>query len=272
MGWEDKPSSIDNLEGVDCFFAIDENGTSSLKNAQYFSEDNTFFTVTGIYIDLENHNFIKQQIVDLKNEFWEDGFFKGKRVLLHSKDIRKRQGAFNPKLINYEKFTFTLDELLSSLPIKAYSASIDKKAHWSKYVTPYPVYELGVEFLIERFCFELRRRGKKGVVLLESRGYKEDCLVLDKMKRLLNHGNNYNCEDNFSGIQGVYFNHKRTNDGLMSYWPLELSDLFSYRIHRFVKTGEVDERFDCIKEKIFGYPFFKGKGLKVFPAESYRGE
>lgn len=265
MEWYDRPTKIESLRDIDFLFAIDENGTSTIKNSHLFDDQNKYFTITGTCFNMEHYDSIRSQVIEFKEKFWENGIFKNKRVILHSKDIRKKQGAFNPKIINYDIFKDELDELLSSLPIKIYSSSIDKKAHCEKYYTPYPVYELGVEFIIERFCFDLRRKNKNGIVLLESRGYKEDCLVLDKIKNLLDFGNDFNDEDNFSNIKGVYFNPKRTADGMQSYWPLELSDVLSYRIHKYVKTGEKSSDFYYIEDKIFGYPLYLGKGIKIFP-------
>ncbi|WP_251865430.1 DUF3800 domain-containing protein [Enterococcus malodoratus] len=265
MDWKSEPAIIDSLSDVDCLLAIDENGTSTLKNAHLLNDNNKLFTITGTYFDMNYYNQIMEQVVEFKESFWLNGMYKEKRVLLHSKDLRKKQGAFNPKIVDYPDLINELDELLSSLPIKIYSASIDKRAHFAKYVTPFPVYELGVEFIIERFCFELRRKGKKGIVLLESRGRKEDYFVLEKMKKLLETGNDYNDCDNFSNIIGVYFNPKRTRNGKQSYWPLEISDIISYRIHNYVKTGVKDSGFVYIEDKIFGYPSYEGRGIKTFP-------
>lgn len=265
MGWYDEPTSIESLENVDSIFAIDENGTPTLKNAFQFNNDNRLFIITGIHINMEDYKVICDEIMKLKNNFWDSGLFKGERVVLHSKDIRKKQGPFNPKNIDYNKFKQDLDEMLNNLPIQIYSSTIDKKKHCEKYYIPRPVYELGVEFIIERFCFDMRRERKKGIVILESRGTKEDDFVLQKMKELLQVGNDFNNVENFSCIKGVYFNPKRTKNKKQSYWILEISDLISYRIHKFIKTGKEDDEFNCIKEKIFGYPNYEGKGLKIFP-------
>lgn len=264
--WRSNPCSIDNLKDVDCLFAIDENGTSILENPFQLNKNNNFFTVTGVYFDLINHNEIQQSVSSLKNEFWEDGLFKKQRVVLHSKDIRKKQGAFNPKIIDYDKFIGNLLELLNKLPITIYSCTINKEKHFAKYTfNASPIYELGVEFIIERHCFNLRRNNKTGTVLLESRGKKEDFFILQKMKQLLEFGNNYNQKSLFSPIKGVYFNPKSTSDKLKSYWALEIADVISYYIYNYVKTGDESDGFNVIKEKIYGYPNHLGKGLKIFP-------
>lgn len=265
MSWYKSPQSISHINNADCLFAIDENGNSSLKNSDKFTDNNKLFTITGVHFDMNNFEEIRDGIMDLKNVYWEEGNFRHQRVVLHAKDIRKKQGAFNPKVINLVEFNNTINNFLSSIPIEIYSATIDKETHVNKYKNPYPVYELGVEFILERFCFDLRRQNKTGIILLESRGYKEDVLVLEKVKKLLNEGNKYAENRDFSVIKGVYFNTKRTKDGKRSHWPLEIVDLISYRIYSYIKSGQPDDNFNQITTKIYGYPNFNGKGLKLFP-------
>lgn len=66
-------------------------------------------------------------------------------------------------------------------------------------------------------------------------------------------------------IRGVYFNPKRTEDKLLSYWPLELSDIISYSIFSKIKTNSINTTFENIEEKILGFPNYQGKGMKIFP-------
>lgn len=265
MEWYEKPSILEELNNVDYVFSIDENGTSTLNSASIFTNDNKWFTLTGVLIDIQKFNNIKENFLSLKHKYWKKGLYEEKRVVFHSKEIRKKQGPFNPKIIDIDSFTDDLNSILSDMPIRIYSTSIDKSRHRSQYITPYPVYELGMEFIIERFCFEMRRLKKNGVVVLESRGLKEDNLILHKMKKLISSGNEYSDKENFNCISGVYFNPKRTLDGTMSYWPLEVSDLISYSIYQYVKLEKETDIFHAIKTKIYGYPDIQGKGLKIFP-------
>lgn len=265
MEWYDEPTEIANISNTDFLLAVDENGLDSLTNINPFNKHTHWFTVTGILFDLKYYNDIKEDIITLKNRYWEEGFFYDKRVVLHSREIRKKQGPFNPKIIDFDMFVEDMQELVSGLPIKVYSSNVNKLNHKLKYVTPFPVYELCIEYIFERFCFEMKRQRKTGTVLLESRGFKEDKLVLEKVKRLINFGNDYSNKDTFSVIDGVYFNKKRTSDNQMSYWPLEVADIYSYSIHNFVKNNVKDDFFEYFEEKIYGYPDYDGKGLKIFP-------
>lgn len=104
-----------------------------------------------------------------------------------------------------------------------------------------------------------------GVLVLESRGINEDRIILEQLKLLLENGNDYFDCDDFNNIKGVYFNPKRTKNKKKSYWQLELADLYSYSVHKFVKTNEKDANFLAFEDKIMGFPNYEGKGIKIFP-------
>lgn len=272
MSWKENPTSIDTLESNGGYlFAIDENGTPILPSYSPFmceadkNVNQQWLTLTGIMINLDDYNDIQDAIIALKDKYWENGMFKGKRVVFHSRDIRKRQGAFNPKLMDYNNFRIDLQNFLSESKYKVFSINIDKYRHVEKYAMPYPVYELSAEFILERFCFELQTRLKNGTILFESRGEREDKELLDKVLSILEEGNDYSDPKHFKRIDGIYFNPKRTEDDKQSYWMLEIADIISYKIHRFVKNEERDELFDSIEEKFYKFPNHLGKGLKIFP-------
>ena len=268
MTWRESPCSLDVLKDVDCVFSIDENGNSDLRGVKASSTENInikWFTVTGILIKMEHFNIIKEDLVDLKLKYWENGMHDNSRVVFHSRDIRKKQGPFNPKKIDYPSFMEDLNTFLSDSPVKIYSTSINKYKHTSQYVNPYPVYPIALEFMVERFCFELRRNDMTGVLVLESRGINEDRIILEQLKLLLENGNDYFDCDDFNNIKGVYFNPKRTKNKKKSYWQLELADLYSYSVHKFVKTNEKDANFLAFEDKIMGFPNYEGKGIKIFP-------
>lgn len=167
-----------------------------------------------------------------------------------SKDIRKKQGPFNPKIINYDDFLIELNNLLQQQKYKIYSINVDKYVHDTKYTHPYPVYELSVEYIMERLSYELNTLNEKGIMLFESRGKNEDARVLNKINTVLKIGNVYHQASNFRKINGVYFNRKSTQDKQKSYWMLEIADIISYRIHRSIKENEEDLLFKTIEKNL----------------------
>lgn len=259
--WRESPISIDFLnEEIDCIFAIDESGTPNVKDIH-----NIWFSIVGIYIQLEHFKIIEEDIMAIKNNYWIDGTYQGKRIVFHSRDIRKKQGPFNPKNIEYNNFISDIETLLSDIPAKIYSSHIHKINHELQYVDPYPVYDLALEYMVERFCIELNRECKEGILILESRGIKEDQFVLNKLVDFLENGNTYTKPDRLKRIKGVYFNKKRTKDLSKSYWSLELADLYAHSIHTYVEKECEDRFFSHFKDKIVGYPDYDGKGIKKFP-------
>lgn len=261
MDWKIKPLSIEQLtKDIDCIFAIDECGTPNIKHT-----NNIWFSIVGVYIELNHFHIIQEDVMSIKNKYWTNGYENGKRVVFHSRDIRKKQGAFNPKKINYDNFISDIEMLLSDAPVKLYSSHIHKMNHCLQYVKPYPAYDLALEYMVERFCFELRKKRKTGVLILESRGAKEDHQVLEKLLQLINYGNNYCKPEIFERIKGVYFNKKRTKEADKSYWSLELADLYAHSIHTYVEREYEDRFFSFFENKIVGYPDYDGKGIKRFP-------
>lgn len=188
MDWKNTPHFLSEITPeMECIFAIDENGTPSMSNLK----NNRWFSITGILIHREDFLLIEKNVMYVKKKHWDNGLFEKKRTVFHSREIRKKQGPYNPKLIDYDALLNDIDLLLSEAPIQIYSSHIDKINHLLKYSTPYPVYNLALEYMIERFCFELNILNKKGVLILESRGRKEDKFVLDKLLNLFEKGNRY---------------------------------------------------------------------------------
>ncbi|UOK57381.1 DUF3800 domain-containing protein [Bacillus sp. OVS6] len=276
--WRERPTVIDYLdESIQSFLSIDENGTTDLagvrKNILPILTQNDhpdrWFTISGVAIDRNDYMHFKDLISTVKFKHWNQGCYDykqgNKRVVFHSRDIRKRIGPFNPKLINYPELMEDVSNVVEKTNFKVYSASIDKAMHITKYNTPYPVYDLCLEFILERYCRSLN--GKKGIILLESRGKKEDAVILRYLKGLLDNGNRYWDKSAFECISGVYFNPKwsRHHENKMSFISLELADLVSYPIHKYVKLGVKDKAYEVIEEKISNYPNINGYGLKVFP-------
>lgn len=265
--WRNNPVILSEWpEEVEYIMAIDENGTTDLKNVVQPPNDlHQWFTISGVLFNRKEFALSREAFLALKNLYWKNGLFKNERVVFHSRDIRKKIGPFNPKIINYNAFLDDLNFLISDLDYKIYSSSIDKFAHARQYIHPYPVYDLCLEFVIERFCRELNRKGEKGIIVMESRGRKENKVLLDMAVNLIDNGNNFNDSDFFQCIHSIHFNPKRTHDKKMSFFQLEIADLVSYPIHRYVRSQTAEPDYTNIENKIFNYPDHFGYGMKLFP-------
>lgn len=278
--WRKKPTEIEYWdEEVDSILAIDENGTTDLKgvrkNILNIYKDRThndrWFTITGVEIKKQDFIQYKDNITSIKYNHWQDGCFNykngRKRVVLHSRDIRRKEGPFNPKFINYSELMEDINSLVVNTPFMIYSSSIDKAEHVIKYTNPYHVYNLCLNFIIERYCLNLNRNGQSGIIMLEARGKKEDKQILRYLVNLLEQGNNFHQSEVFSCIKGIYFNPKwsKSNKNQLSYIQLELADLVSYPIHKYAKFEKKDQSFLCFENKFYNYPLINGYGLKIFP-------
>jgi len=280
--WWEAPTLINYWpRDIDTIMAIDENGTTDLKGIKQKVFDNLFglgqlpeehrwFTITGVVMEKAHFPSFMDNITTLKNAYWKDGKFKYKnglkKVVLHSREIRKKEGPFNPNLIDYEKFIVDLTSLINNTQYIIYSSSIDKIEHIIKYFNPFHPYELCLTFIVERYCRYLNERNKTGILLIESRGKKEDRQILNHLVGLFQKGNSFYPPTHFSCIKGVYFNPKWKDNG-NTYVNLELADLVSHPIHQYVKTNKANRAYQVIQKKIYGYPNIMGYGLKVFPKE-----
>lgn len=268
--WKKTPLSIDDngtiLNSVDYLISMDETGTQTLdgidKNTPYHGR---MFTLTGILIEKGNINQISSDIMNLKNKYWIDGCFNNHRVIFHSRNIRKKIGPFNPRIINGDSFRKDLNGLLRLIPFEISSASINKYELKRRYIYPIPPYELSVRFILERIAMNLNFHNSTGIILLESRGKKEDKELLSEIVGIIESGSAYMDRKKFNCISGIYFNSKWNYHHDKSYWPLEIADLVSYRIHEHNLTHTDNSDFDIIEERLMRYPSYRGIGNKIFP-------
>ena len=288
--WRSRPTIIDNWPGdIDKIIAIDENGTCDLNSIKkIFKNDSVkllkaykdtskymherWFTITGVVLKKVDFPNFKEEVNAIKYRHWDNGIYDYKsgkrRVVFHSREIRRKEGPFNPKVVDYAQLQNDISLMIKSTDFRIYSSSIDKINHVFTYSKPFHVYNLNLNFIIERFCWELNRNNESGIILLESRGKKEDLRILRYLTNLIDNGNNFKSKEHFSGIKGVYFNPKwclEKNKGKASYILLELADVVSYPIFKYTKTNNKDKAFLTFEDKIYNYPYYNGYGLKKFP-------
>lgn len=270
--WKIEPLAIDEegsvLNSADYLIAMDETGTQNLNGiTNQTPSHNCMFTLTGIIIEKVNVNRISDDIMELKGKYWPSAFFNEHRVVFHSRNIRKRVGPFNPMVIDNDTFQQDLNNLLSLIPFEIISASIEKRDLKNRYSRPRSPYKLSVRFILERIAMKLNFHNSKGVILLESRGRKEDAELLSEIVNIIDNGSEYVKCSTFNCISGVYFNPKWNSNHDKSYWPLEIADIVSYRIHRHnLASDDVNElNFKIIEDRLIDYPKYQGSGNKIFP-------
>jgi|Wag4MinimDraft_15_1082655.scaffolds.fasta_scaffold01819_3 hypothetical protein len=282
--WRNRPTFIDFWPtGIDYTMFIDENGDPELKliarkitNLENATNDEKFFTVTGCIIKRDDYQKICNDMVSLKKKYWPpEGKYlytskstqKMKRVCFHSKAIRGRNKPFSEKTIDYQAFILELSNLISEISMIILSSTVDKYEHFLKYTNPIHPYNLNLNFILERFVKYILKPNETGYIILEARGKREDKIILDHIKNLIDNGTSFVGPEYFKKIKGVYFNKKwsHSDNEQSSYVGLEIADLCSYPIHKFVKYSTKDQAFATVESKIHGYPGYLGYGLKIFP-------
>ncbi|RJG26724.1 DUF3800 domain-containing protein [Paenibacillus thiaminolyticus] len=282
MEWRSRPRIIEYWpDGVDYIMGMDESGTADLvsisrKVAAGKEDEIDFtmrdFTLTGVIVDQNRYDELKRVVNEVKFKHWDQGLYRHngreKRICFHSRDIRKKSYPFNN--IDPEILTYDLTNMIESVNAKIISCHIDKLAHYKRYINPIHPYHIAVQFILERYCKGLNDGDMTGVVMLESRGKKEDKFVLDYITHIIDNGTNQNPASHFRNIRGVYFNPKwwKNDDDKSSFIILEYADLVSYPIHKEHRhsTNEraVDPAFSIVERKFYNFPNYLGWGLKVW--------
>lgn len=280
--WYDKPTKIKSpKKDIDYIMCIDENGSGSnlsyilkqMIDEKEISEDSKYFTITGCIFTKENYDEAKEIIKSLKSKYWKNGMFydrklkQNKAVCFHSRDIRKHDNCFNDNIIDYNKFMIDLTNAMKNIVCKIISISIDLYEYLKKGYT-HNVYNVAFDFLLERYIYTTDNN-KKGIIMLEARGKNEDGKLLEHISKVISKTGTkkISAKELKSKIDGVYFNPKWNEEYSSTYIGLEITDLFSYPIHKYVKRDIKDRAFLTFEDKIIGYPDYRNKGIKIFPSK-----
>ncbi len=280
MNWWEYPQKIKKWDiGIDYVMFIDENGNPGAINEIFkkklngisITDDEKYFTITGVIINKKNYSIMRNNIRKLKEKYWKDGYYYDSKhhdtryVCFHSREIRMHTGAFNEALINYNGFINDLSEVLANITCKIISVSIDLENYITKGETM-PVYEKAFDLLLERYVYATENN-KKGIIMLESRGKIDDSTLLKHISDIIytKGTKGIKPKELISKISGVYFNPKWYGGYSSTFSGLEIADLFSYPIYQYIKYNKENKSFNVIKSKIDCYPSFKNRGIKIFP-------
>lgn len=260
--WKSSPTCFEHFDGeYDYMLFIDETGVPTLTN---YNQNNRWFSMTGILIAGNDGEKIISDMMDIKYKHWENAMFNEQRVVFHSRDYRKKIGAFNPKVVNYPLMSMELLQFIENANFTIFSSGIDKDFLTRKYWNPYPVYWFSLVFLIERYAIYLENHNKIGIIVLEARGRKEDSDLLKTIVPQIERGTKFVSDGICSRIKGVYFNNKRTSNQQQSYPYLEIADMVGYELHNKICKGSKSDFYRKIESKIYNHPNIEGYGLKIF--------
>ena len=241
------------------FLFLDESGDHGLSNI----DDNfPIFVLSGILINETDYTVLEQNVVQIKQQFWS-----AKKVIFHSRDIRKCEKEFvvlfdeQIKREFYEK----INNLISTSNYEIISSAINK----SEYIKRYgrlsdDVYEISLSFIVERSIFSLDAKhdaDKKLNIVIERRGKKEDNKLSDHFQKLCARGTGFVVPARLE-MYGIDISFKGKSEDIAG---LQLADLIAYPIARHVLDPDrANPAFDRFTSKFYSK---KGRiyGLKVFP-------
>jgi Protein of unknown function (DUF3800) len=154
---------------------LDESGDHSLEviDPQY-----PMFVLGGLIVDVE---YAKGEMTERLNRLKRD-LLGDEGLILHTADmVRNRKGFERLAEPGFRShFYREINTLLAELDYQIVACAIRKEAHFSRYgFAAIDPYHLGLEVLVERFCYEVGDRKRGGVIVAEKRDR-----VLDRQLRL----------------------------------------------------------------------------------------
>ena len=189
-------------------------------------------------------------------------------VVLHTRDIVKKVGPFNfGTATKYNKFLDSLSSVISMIKCRIISVTFDLYSY-VKQNYKYDPYEVAFDIIL-KCLYKNVSQNKKIALVFESRGKNEDKSLYKHIYKIINITG---CKDTTRSIlkhyfDEAFFNHKVSVDGAFAYPGIEMADLCSYPIYRYMRFGTEGKDFDIIKDKIVHHRNGKMVGLRSFPAK-----
>lgn len=240
------------------YIFLDECGDQNLSS---FDPSFPIFTLCGIIMSQEQLDLMTAKINALKKEFWGD-----KKIILHSRDIRKCQNGFEVlfDMDVKQQFYKQINEILKAKTYVIICCSILKEPYIRQYGRLNDVYGQSLSYIMERTVFYLDSISVNDIYLttvVESRGKKEDKDLLNYYNKVSDRGTYWVSSER---IKSYFknFEMKRKSENLIG---LQIADLVAYPITRHILDEKmVNMAFDVIKDNIY-HVDNKIYGMKVFP-------
>lgn len=263
-------SSFDGeYDSVACF---DENGASSafykifecISKGLPVDENIRYFTLTCCLFSKKDYLFSKDIIAKLKRQYFKK---ETEPVVLHTRDIKKRNKPFNLIDKKYGRFISSLSTVIDLIRCKIISVTFDLVSYVNQSYK-YDPYEVAIDIILQVMLKNIKKNQKVALVF-ESRGKNEDKELYKHLYKILHITGIKNTS--FSVIKShfnqVFFNRKLSSSGEFAYPGIEMADLCSYPIHRYVRFNREAEDYLIVKKKLIGY--YEGAnsiaGLRKFP-------
>lgn len=239
---------------------IDECGDQNLEN---FSPTFPVFTLCGIIVRDDKVAVLEEEVQSLKKEFWGN-----KKVILHSRDIRKCQNGFEIlfDLDVKQRFYEAVNALLGQQDIYVIvSCSILKEPYIRQFGKLNDVYGQSLSFVLERAIFHADNQCPEGngtiEAIVEKRGKREDKNLMNYYEQLLEKGTYWITPQRMRNRMSRLDFRWKSEDVA----GLQIADLIAYPITRHILDPQsINLSYDVIKPNILTE---NGKllGMKIFP-------
>lgn len=247
-----------NMKENKYYLFLDECGDQNLTG---FDPSFPIFTLCGIILSDSQLYQLTEQLSELKHKFWAD-----KKIILHSRDIRKCQNGFEIlfDLATKQQFYNGLNEILGQKIYVIICCAILKEPYIRQYGRLNDVYGLSLSYIMERTVFyidSLKQQPINLTTIVERRGKREDAALLNYYNQLLDRGT-YWVQAQRIKAYFKNFEMRWKKDDVIG---LQVADLVAYPITRHIlDENAINLSYDIIKNNIYTE---KGKlyGLKVHP-------
>ena len=219
------------------------------------------FLLCGCLFADEAYVAFERNINTLKEKYW-----KTTDVILHSRDIRKCEGAFQIffDLSVKQQFYEDINMLIEKADFIVIAAAIHKENHIMQYGRlAHDPYDMSLSFIMERLVFQLDEIGENTTceLVFEKRGNKEDTQLTAHFNAIRDGGTYFvDVERMQQKVAGCTFRSKPEN-----IVGLQCADLCAYPLARsLVLKGEPSKAAEIISNKIYRKGA-KKYGFKIFP-------
>lgn len=191
-------------------------------------------------------------------------YFGHDQIILHERDIRKRQGPFSilKDTALRQRFLVDTGEVIQNLPMTLIVSVIDKRILADRYECPNNPYALSMRFALERLDWFLRQKGERERmthVIVERRGKVEDAQLEQTFREICS-------GDNWHGrrfpFEPVFVDKKSNSSGL------QVADLIARPAGMaYLRPDQQNTAWDIAKTKLYRGASGSeiGSGWKVFP-------
>lgn len=214
---------------------IDESGDHVMSDeAALRKEGHRYLALVGCWIRGDKYKQFHDDLTSLKQTHFPHN--PDEPVILHREDIVACRGSFWRLHQQAAKQAFDDDwlELLHRTDFMLCGIVIDKLALRQKYWRPFHPYHTALEFLLQRYCGYLNHVSRKGDVMAESRGGRENKELAKEFTRIWTDGDmQHDAEFVQRALTSRELKLKQKNHNIAG---LQLADLLAHPLRLYVLT------------------------------------